>query len=108
MFASLQFTHVNHLSDALSDNLDRVPLLPYVLSKGKNKKRKTTQVLPLQTPAFIHITRKDNLNVEQKIQDTVRAYGLNEDQEKYDVHQKSARHLISNESAEYSGRLQDL
>ncbi|KAG2225014.1 hypothetical protein INT45_003214 [Circinella minor] len=70
--------------DALQDKLDHLPLLPYLLcdDKRRNRKRKTQEdLLPVTNLHYINITREDNLDIEQKLQEYIKRYHLNEDQQ---------------------------
>ncbi|KAI7856953.1 P-loop containing nucleoside triphosphate hydrolase protein, partial [Circinella umbellata] len=70
--------------DALQDKLDHLPLLPYLLcdDKRRNRKRKTQEdLLPVTNLHYINITREDNLDIEQKLQEYNKRYHLNEDQQ---------------------------
>lgn len=55
--------------------LDRLPLLPYLLGPSKKKQ------MPLPMMKRIELTREDNMDVEKRVQETVKQYHLNQDQE---------------------------
>lgn len=80
MSASTEFM----MLDTLDDRLDQLPLLPYIMTDNKNgskKKKVSGPSLTMPRMAHIQLTRQDNIDVEQKIVETVMHYKLNQDQE---------------------------
>ncbi|KAI9317263.1 hypothetical protein BX666DRAFT_166196 [Dichotomocladium elegans] len=70
--------------DGLEDRLEYLPLLPYLLSNGKNKKKRNQREVlnePMRdTLGCIKIRRDDNVDVEKKLQETIQRFRLNDDQ----------------------------
>ncbi|KAI8643043.1 hypothetical protein BD408DRAFT_161434 [Parasitella parasitica] len=66
--------------DTLDNKLEQLPLLPHLLSNNDNKKTKKTASL-LPELDCIRLTRQDNIDVDAKLADYIRTYGLNQDQE---------------------------
>lgn len=83
--------------DTLEQYVDQLPLLPYILTNGvQKKKKKAAETLPqpqaLPTMDHIQLKWEDNIDVETKFQETCIVYRLNEDQQS--VLRRVARSVI--------------
>ncbi|KAI9275618.1 AAA domain-containing protein, partial [Phascolomyces articulosus] len=70
--------------DALQDKLEKLPLLPYILYDDKKRNKKTKNqdpLVPIGNLEFIRITREDNIDIGQKLHETIQRYHLNDDQQ---------------------------
>ncbi|KAF7724628.1 hypothetical protein EC973_000872 [Apophysomyces ossiformis] len=69
-------------ADTLDKQLDQCLILPKLLSDGKNKRKKVqADINPPRELDYIKLYPHDNVNVENKIEETIKRYRLNEDQE---------------------------